>query len=85
MAYKVWRRGDRDDREANTRLERVVKALAACQHVETFLWPRAGVDWLDSATVADLTGGGRWRPHPRAACAVPHVDAALAGGGDPAD
>ncbi|MDX1992750.1 MAG: ATP-dependent helicase [bacterium] len=57
MAFKVWRREDRTDRESNARLEQVVKALASCRNVEEYLWPRAGNDWLESETVNDLTGG----------------------------
>lgn len=55
MAYKVWRRDDRNDPETNARLDRVVKALNANDHVEDYLWPRADRDWLDSGTVLELT------------------------------
>lgn len=55
MAFKVWRRDDRDDSAAATRLERVVRALRSCKQVEDFLWPRSGEDWLESPAVAELT------------------------------
>jgi ATP-dependent DNA helicase UvrD/PcrA len=55
MAFKVWRRDDRDDPEAEPRLEAVIKRLAACPAVEAYLWPRAGHDWL-AALEPDLAG-----------------------------
>lgn len=45
--YKVWRRNDRTDEDANARLERNAELLRKCGHVEDFLWPRPGLDWLD--------------------------------------
>jgi DNA helicase II / ATP-dependent DNA helicase PcrA len=55
MAYKVWRRDDRDDAEASARLERVAKALRGCKQVEDYLWPRGDNDWLDGPAVSELT------------------------------
>lgn len=54
MAFKVWRRDDRDDSAAADRLERVVRALRSCKQVEDFLWPRSGQDWLESPAVAEI-------------------------------
>ncbi len=54
MAYKVWRRDDREESEANTRLEHVTRALRRCQQVEDYLWSRADNDWLDSQDVIEL-------------------------------
>ena len=45
-AYKVWRRGDREDEEANKQLEWVAKRLSKCRQVEDFVWPRLDRDWL---------------------------------------
>ncbi|HDQ73518.1 MAG TPA: ATP-dependent helicase [Chloroflexi bacterium] len=45
--YQVWRREDREDETARTRMEIVAKALRQCRQVEDFLWPRTGFDWLD--------------------------------------
>ena len=46
--YRVWRRGDREEPELQERVDRVAKALRQCRHVEAFLWPRLGGDWLDT-------------------------------------
>jgi DNA helicase-2/ATP-dependent DNA helicase PcrA len=53
--YKVWRRQDREDEEARSRLESTVKALRQCRQVEDFLWPRMDRDWLDDLELADGT------------------------------
>jgi DNA helicase II / ATP-dependent DNA helicase PcrA len=55
MAYKVWRRDDRDDLEAESRLERTIKALRKCKQVEDYLHPRTATDWMDSGVVSELT------------------------------
>ena len=44
--YKVWRRHDRDDEEANARLREVAAAVRQTSRVEDYLWPRADRDWL---------------------------------------
>jgi DNA helicase-2/ATP-dependent DNA helicase PcrA len=44
--YRVWRRRERQDPKARSRLEAVAKALRKCRQVETFAWPRADRDWL---------------------------------------
>jgi len=51
--YKVWRRRDREDEEARSGLESVVKALHKCRQVEDFLWPRVDRDWLAGVELAD--------------------------------
>ena len=52
MAYRVWRRDDRDDAEAGPQLEAVVSALRKCAQVEDFLWPGVDADWLDTLGLA---------------------------------
>ena len=46
VAFKVWRRGDRDDLEASAPMNAAVKRIAGCPAVEAYLWPRADHDWL---------------------------------------
>jgi DNA helicase-2/ATP-dependent DNA helicase PcrA len=46
LVYQVWHRGEREDEAAWARVERTSKLLRACRHVEDFLWPRHGSDWL---------------------------------------
>ena len=55
MAYKVWRRDDRDDAATADRLDQVVKALRKCKQVEDYLYPQSDFDWLDSQVVTELT------------------------------
>ncbi len=45
--YRVWRRADREDPEVQERLKAITQALRRCRHVEDFLWPRVGRDWMD--------------------------------------
>ncbi len=49
-AFKVWRRDDRDDPEAEARLDATAKRIAGCPAVEAYLWPRADHDWLARLT-----------------------------------
>jgi DNA helicase-2/ATP-dependent DNA helicase PcrA len=55
-AYRVWRRDDRQDAEAAARVDRVASLLGKCSHVESFLAPRGGADWL-----ASVPGGAEER------------------------
>lgn len=43
--YRVWRRDERGDEEAERDINRVVAELRKIPNVEDFLWPR-GTDWL---------------------------------------
>jgi DNA helicase-2/ATP-dependent DNA helicase PcrA len=47
-AYKVWRREYWEDEQREARLARMDKVLKSCQHIEEYLWPRAGRDWFSS-------------------------------------
>jgi DNA helicase-2/ATP-dependent DNA helicase PcrA len=53
VVYRVWRRGDRQDEEANQRVELVAGLLRRCRRVEDFLWPLAESDWLGDLELAD--------------------------------
>jgi len=55
VAFKVWRREDRDEPEAEGLAAGVVKRIAACPAVEAYLWPRGGHDWL-AALAPELRG-----------------------------
>jgi DNA helicase-2/ATP-dependent DNA helicase PcrA len=46
VAFKVWRRNDREDVEASVPLNAAVKRIAGCPAVEAYLWPRADHGWL---------------------------------------
>ncbi|MFZ6030600.1 MAG: ATP-dependent helicase [Chloroflexota bacterium] len=50
-AYRVWRRADRDDEAAAERMDAVAKLIARCVHVEDYLHPVLGRDWLADLAV----------------------------------
>ena len=54
VAYRVWRREDREDPVAAMRNENAVKLLRGCKQVEDYIWPDTGADWLDGVTDPDL-------------------------------
>jgi DNA helicase-2/ATP-dependent DNA helicase PcrA len=45
-AFEVWRRNDREEQSSATRLKRLSTMIRRCRRVESYLWPRAGHDWL---------------------------------------
>jgi DNA helicase-2/ATP-dependent DNA helicase PcrA len=45
-AFKVWRRGDRADEDAQTRVDKAAELLKKCSQVEDYLSPDPGKDWL---------------------------------------
>jgi ATP-dependent DNA helicase UvrD/PcrA len=51
--FEVWRRGDRDDMARAERVKYFASLIRKCSHVETYLWPRPGHDWLDSIAWID--------------------------------
>ena len=51
--FEVWRRGDRDDAALAERVKHFSSLIRKCPHVETYLWPRPGHDWLDSIAWAE--------------------------------
>jgi DNA helicase II / ATP-dependent DNA helicase PcrA len=46
-AYRVWRRGEREDDEVWKFHLAIAKLIKNCQHLEDYLWPRTGDDWLE--------------------------------------
>ncbi len=51
-AFRVWRREDREDEAALERVERVVKLLKTCVHVEDYIKPQPGQNWLEGLEIA---------------------------------
>ncbi|MCL4253079.1 MAG: hypothetical protein KJ043_04795, partial [Anaerolineae bacterium] len=47
LAFRVWRRADRDDESATARNETIIKTLNECKQLEDYLYPM-GDDWLNS-------------------------------------
>ena len=50
-AYRVWRRGDRDEEARAERMEGIAKLIAQCPQVEDYLHPVLGRDWLADLVV----------------------------------
>ncbi len=55
VAFRVWRREDRDKPEAEGLLAGIIKRIAGCPAVEAYLSPRGGHDWL-AAQAPELSG-----------------------------
>jgi len=51
MAYKVWRRDDREDELLYERLEEAVGLIKTCKNIEDFLWPRLKKNWLEEEDI----------------------------------
>jgi DNA helicase-2/ATP-dependent DNA helicase PcrA len=51
--YRVWRRDLRDDANSAETVKAIAQVLRSCQHVEDYLWPRAGADWLADMETQD--------------------------------
>ncbi|HEY5596876.1 MAG TPA: ATP-dependent helicase [Candidatus Bipolaricaulota bacterium] len=54
MAFRVWRRADREDEQAKARVGRIAKLLHGCAQVESYLWPQLQRDWLDTLPPKEL-------------------------------
>jgi DNA helicase-2/ATP-dependent DNA helicase PcrA len=50
---EAWRRGTREDPEANALTNRAMSHLRKCRRVEEFLWPRLDQDWLAESGLAE--------------------------------
>jgi DNA helicase-2/ATP-dependent DNA helicase PcrA len=47
VAFRVWRRDDRDDPELAALMDAAARRIARCPAVEAYLWPGADHDWLE--------------------------------------
>lgn len=53
-AFRVWAQEDRNDLAAGARIGRWAKTLQLCRHLEDYVWPRPGNDWVEqAATLSD--------------------------------
>jgi DNA helicase-2/ATP-dependent DNA helicase PcrA len=57
-AFQVWRREDREEPAARTRMQDLARRIRGCPAVEAYLWPRADHDWL--ASVTPQPSGTEW-------------------------
>jgi ATP-dependent DNA helicase UvrD/PcrA len=56
-AYRVWRRADREDADANARLELAAHTLKRCRRVEEYVWPRFDPDSLACLELPEADDG----------------------------
>jgi DNA helicase-2/ATP-dependent DNA helicase PcrA len=51
MVYRVWKRDSRQDETEKKLVEQVVEIIHKINHVEDYLWPVNGKDWLDDSAL----------------------------------
>ena len=54
--FQVWRREDLEEETSAKRVKRLSSLIHKCRHVEDYLWPRAGVGWLEQIDWPGETG-----------------------------
>ena len=52
MVYRVWKRDSRQNEGEKASVERVAEILHKIQHVEDFIWPIDGKDWLENTALS---------------------------------
>ncbi len=55
--YRVWQRELREDDEAREQMQSLAKLIGRCSHVEDYIWPRVGRDWLEELREEEI-----WSP-----------------------
>jgi len=53
--YEVWRRAERTDKALWEEVTRTTERMRKIARAEDFIWPEAGVDWLDELTEDEVT------------------------------
>ena len=51
--FRVWLRDTREDEAMDRKVRDVAKLIRRCDHVEDYLWPRAGRNWLDQDGITE--------------------------------
>jgi DNA helicase-2/ATP-dependent DNA helicase PcrA len=51
--YRVWKRDSRQNEDENAQVEKQAELLHKISHVEDYLWPASGVDWLKDSGLAE--------------------------------
>jgi DNA helicase-2/ATP-dependent DNA helicase PcrA len=51
MVFKVWKRDSRQNEAEKAYVEQVAELLHKIQHIEEFIWPVAGKDWLENSNL----------------------------------
>jgi DNA helicase-2/ATP-dependent DNA helicase PcrA len=47
--YRVWKRNNREDPAEKAQVDRTAELLHKIQHIEDYLWPANGKDWLENS------------------------------------
>ena len=56
--FHVWHRNDWEDEQWRPVYRQFETELKKCSHLENYLWPRPGHDWLESETISELIHWG---------------------------
>ena len=54
IVYRVWRREFREHEVLSARIDKAAELIRKLKHLEEFLWPQLGTDWLDALQAADI-------------------------------
>jgi len=49
MVYRVWKRDSRQNEAENAMVDKVAELLRKIQHLEDYIWPGIGQDWLENS------------------------------------
>jgi DNA helicase-2/ATP-dependent DNA helicase PcrA len=52
MVFKVWKRDSRQNEAEKADIDQVADLLHKIQHIEEFIWPVNGKDWLENSSLA---------------------------------
>jgi DNA helicase-2/ATP-dependent DNA helicase PcrA len=52
MVYRVWKRDSRQNEVENAQVEKLAEILHKIQHIEEYIWPVNGKDWLEDSGLA---------------------------------
>ncbi len=51
--YRVWKRDSRENLAEKAQVDKIAELLHKIQHVEDFVWPAEGKDWLENSGFSD--------------------------------
>jgi DNA helicase-2/ATP-dependent DNA helicase PcrA len=55
LVYRVWKRDSRQNEVEQAQVDKIAEQLHKIQHVEEYLWPVSGKDWLEDSGLAVRT------------------------------
>jgi DNA helicase-2/ATP-dependent DNA helicase PcrA len=53
MVYRVWKRDSRQNEVEKTKVDQIAEVLRKIQHIEDFIWPLNGKDWLENSRLSN--------------------------------